>query len=77
MQTHINTPQDQLNRIEDRLAQLEKMVSQLLEKVEKEDIFYELVNSKAFEEHKNATIALYKKDPSRFVDPFKTFQENA
>jgi hypothetical protein len=75
MQQTVTIPKDQLDRIEQSLRNLERVVSHLLERAGGEDIFHKLVISQAFEEHKRETIALFQKDPSRFVDPFETFQK--
>jgi hypothetical protein len=76
MQPTVTISKDQLDRIEQSLRNLERAISRLLAKAEEGDTFSQLVNSQAFEAHKQATIALFHKDPSRFVDPFETFQKN-
>ncbi len=77
MNNTVVIPKEEYTELKNRLHSLEEKVAVLIEKVEEDDIFHEFVNSQAFEIHKNATIELYKKDPSRFVDPFETFQKNA
>jgi hypothetical protein len=75
------TQQDQLNKIESRLKNIESAVWRLTEmlarkKTNEPDVFEQMVNSPAFQKELEETIALYKKDPSQFSNPFDALRKH-
>ena len=79
MQDTVAIPKDQLNRIENYLKTLSDTLVELLNEVKQrktdDDIFRQLVESKKFQEEVEETVALYKKDPTQFVDLFELYRK--
>ena len=76
MNTSVVIPAEEYHELKNRIRFLEAQVASLVEKVDKDAVFSHMANSPAFQQDLNDTLALYKKDPSQFSDPFEDLRKH-
>ncbi len=77
MSQTVTVSKDYLKNIEIQLLELTQAVRKLIaHNEEKPDVFEQMVKSPKFKKEVKDTLALYKKDPSQFSNPFDALRKH-